>query len=91
MPDWLQNALFGAILIVGMVVLAAIPFGVAMTFGLAWAILVSIGLAGLIGWQCGKAGMGAGAIAIPAWAGVALGLIVATVWKVCGLILALLA
>lgn len=39
MPDWLHNALFGAILIVMMVVLAAIPFGVAMTFGLAWAIL----------------------------------------------------
>lgn len=90
MPNSLQNVLIWTIRIVVMVVLAAIPFSIAMWFGLAWAILASIVLAGLIGWQCGQDEMTGPVVAVLTWGCMAAGLVAAAVWKVYGLILSLL-
>ena len=93
MPNWLNNTLFWTIVLVVTGIFAAVPFGLAMWLGLAWAIIVSAALAVLVAWMSHKAvrsGQGGEAIVVPAFAGLVIGLIAAASAKLFGFIMAVL-
>jgi hypothetical protein len=90
MPNWLHNTLFWAFLIACILIVAAVPFGVALWLGWGWSFVVAVVLAILIAGLVDDAGPDGAIIAIPCWIGLALGLAASAVWKIYGVILAVL-